>query len=357
MRGVGRAAEMEGVAAPRARVARATCSSARSVTRFARDAELRRRRVHRCVGDRLRCRTACRRRAGRGSCGRRRRCAFHAPVSENGGLSRRMHDGRASRNPAPLVDEPDRRQLTEYPPVSGRVPIDLLIMRSRGHHDLAFYAMGREPSVHRRRRSDRPGTDVTPIGIVELRPQLAAPPLQAIGRPALSRGRCRSWRRPSAASPPASSSGGTTRATGVLAGMAGAAGPRRHVAVAADFDGAVGAAGGPAEPRAGRGKSSKNGQEREIFGLAQRAGMGASFLPRCFTPDVTAEAVMTKLLLVTRGGLSQRRSAQHWRRPQRLRRPRKRRRRRSRSPRTSRPSCSAPVRAAIGRARWRRCRC
>src|SRR5499426_2923483 len=78
--------------------------------------------------------------------------------------------------------------------------------------------------------------------------------------------------------------------------MAGAAGSRRHVAVAGHFDGAIERLAAR-QPRAGREESSKNGQEYEIFGLA-RAPEWAHHFCQDLSPDVTAEAVMTKLLIV-----------------------------------------------------------
>src|SRR5262245_17871525 len=172
--GVGSFCQMQGVTAPGVAVD-ANVLVGRSMTRFARDAEFRRRRIHLLRRDRLRPE-----RRVEGGTAERRMAGDTDAVPGAGfgerGLSRWMHHRRAARNPAPLVDQPDRRELTECPPVSGRVPIDLLIVRSRGQHHLAFYAMGKEWG----RRGDAGSLVPTPspIGVVELRPQLTAPLLE-----------------------------------------------------------------------------------------------------------------------------------------------------------------------------------
>jgi hypothetical protein len=107
------------------------------MTRFARDAELRCGRIHLLRRDWLR---PERRVEGGPAEGCVAGDADAVPRArfENRGLPRRMHHRRAARNPAPLVDQPDRRELTECAPLSRCVPIDLLIVRSRGQHYLAF---------------------------------------------------------------------------------------------------------------------------------------------------------------------------------------------------------------------------
>src|SRR6185369_12288727 len=175
-----------------------------------------------------------------------------------------------------------------------RVPVDLLIVRSRRQHHLTRDARRRRDDLRRSRRGRRlPGG--TEVRVVELRPELVTALLERhrarvhadsveAGRHELPRRHLR--HRPVVRRVP----------RGVLAGMAGAAGSRRDVAVARHFDGAVGRLA-PRQPRAGRGKSSKNGQEGEIFGLA-RAPEWAHHFCQDLSPDVTAEAVMTKLLIV-----------------------------------------------------------
>ena len=136
--GVGRLRQVQGVAAPGIGVGPDVLVG-RSMTRFARDAELRRRRLHLLRRDWLR---PERRVEGGPAEGRVAGDADAVPRARfrERGLSRRMHDRRAARNPAPFADQPDRRELAERPPMSGRVPIDLLIVRSRGQHHVAFYA-------------------------------------------------------------------------------------------------------------------------------------------------------------------------------------------------------------------------
>ena len=194
-----------------------------------------------------------------------------------------MHHGCASGNPAPLVDEPDRRQLTERPPLSRRVPIDLLIVRSGGQHHLAFYATGSEWRVTRHRSRHRSGTDPpTPtsdsIGVVELRPQLVATLLERHRRPPPP-ARRRSRPPRTAGSPPASSSGGRTRATRRTGwdGRRGRFATRRSGRSPLRWGGR--AAGGPAAPCRTRKFQQKWPGMRDLRSCA-RAGMGASFLPR-----------------------------------------------------------------------------
>src|SRR5256885_13557548 len=79
--------------------------------------------------------------------------------------------------------------------------------------------------------------------------------------------------------------------------MAGTAGPRRHIAIAGDFHRTIGRL--PARRRrAASGNASKNAQEREIFDLAH-APEWAHHFRQDVRPDVTAEAVMMKLSIMS----------------------------------------------------------
>ena len=88
-----------------------------------------------------------------------------------------MHGGRPPRDPPrkngrpqrhTSFEELDRGKLAEHAIVAGRVPENLLLMRPSGHDHAAA-----DP----RRRGALP----VPIGLVEVGPKLAPPPLEKHG--------------------------------------------------------------------------------------------------------------------------------------------------------------------------------
>ena len=137
---VGRARDVERVA-PQGIAVRARVRVAGTVARFARDAEFRGARI----GE-LRCNwSGAKRRVELRPPVRRMACDAHGVPSAGFGhvrRARRHHDRGAPGNPGPLRSQPNGRKLSKDAAVPRRVPEDLLIMRSGGHHHLAFYATG-----------------------------------------------------------------------------------------------------------------------------------------------------------------------------------------------------------------------
>src|SRR5262249_18966345 len=77
----------------------------------------------------------------------------------------RVHHGRTARNPAPLGRELNCRQLAQQPTVPGRVPVDLLMVRTGGHYDSTTNPRWRVALA-------------VPVGLVDLGPQFLAAALQ-----------------------------------------------------------------------------------------------------------------------------------------------------------------------------------
>ena len=133
---------MQGIAAQRIAVRR-DVRCARTVARLAGDAELGRRRVHDLRVERLPSRRACRTAVCRGWHDRRYRCCssgrFQRTSDCVGGCSTAIRRGiqRCSR------DQIRAWQLTEQPVATGRIPVDLLMVRAGDHHHLALDARPR----------------------------------------------------------------------------------------------------------------------------------------------------------------------------------------------------------------------